>query len=344
MNPNQRATVGRDEPLSVRAREVFRDQEGRSVHTLRVAVTKDCNLRCRYCDSGREDSSNGAAPAPDRLLQAIGCLEKAFAFQKIRFTGGEPLLCPGLLPLIRGISSVGAEAVLALTTNGTLLQRWSDRLIQAGVKRFNVSLDALSPEVYSRVSGGGDVDLVLRGLRGLQSAEDAVVKLNCVLLPEENRGEWTPLTRFALRRGWELRFIERIPRPGEISRRNSDRTPFVELQRLLSQAFELRPLGRLAGTTAERYAVAGDGLSGVLGFIPAVTGSFCSDCGRLRLDSNGRLWRCLFSRRGYPLMERLETCGKDEVFDELVEYVFHKPPTPAVRDQAAMGGMCCRGG
>lgn len=283
-----------------------RDQLGRPVRDLRISVIDRCNLRCPYCmpaDLFTEDYR--FVPRPDWLsFEEIERVARVFVdagVRKLRITGGEPLLRPGLPALVRRLAAIDGVDDLALTSNGILLERMAADLAEAGLKRLTVSLDALDAAVFERMSGGrGRVDQVLAGVAAAEAAGFSAIKFNCVVQRGVNEDQVLRLVeRFRATRHVP-RFIEFM----DVGNRNGWRleqvVPSRELREMIHARWPLRALpAEYPGEVARRYGFL-DG-AGEIGFISSVTQPFCGDCSRVRLSCDGTLYTCLFASHGHNL-------------------------------------------
>ena len=279
------------------------DRRGRPLRDLRISVTDRCNLRCTYCLP--PDAELPVYLERSQLLsfEQIVRVVRACAplgVQKIRLTGGEPLLRRGLADLVAELAAVPGIDDLALTTNGTLLAAQAEALAAAGLRRVTVSLDSLDPEVFARMSGvGAQLDTVLTGIRAAQAAGLRPVKLNAVIRRGVNESGVVELARFARDEGLTLRLIEYM----DVGRSNRWRMDDVVLaERLVDRVhavFPLAPAESTPGVVATRHRYL-DG-AGELGVITAVSRPFCDECTRIRLTADGQLYTCLFAERGNDL-------------------------------------------
>ena len=220
---------------------------------------------------------------------------------KLRITGGEPLLRRDLPRLIERLAAVPGLDDIALTTNGSLLARQARALRDAGLRRVTVSLDALDPALFASLSGGrGRVDDVMRGIDAAVNAGFGPIKLNCVVQRDINDAEVVPLVAFARERGHVMRFIEYMDVGTCNGWRRERVVPSAELRDVIDARWPLRPLQpHYRGEVAERYAFV-DGV-GEVGFVSSVTAPFCGDCHRARVSADGTLYTCLFVGGGQPL-------------------------------------------
>lgn len=269
------------------------DPYGRTIDYLRISVTDRCNERCLYC---MPEGYKGWAQKADHLsanqLIAVAAAAARLGFRKFRLTGGEPLIRTDFLEIVRGIGALPGLHSLGVSTNGVKLAPLAADLAAAGVRAVNVSLDALDPERYRRLTGG-DVKAVLAGIRAAQAA-GMMVKLNCVLLRGHNEEEYRPLIRLSAEIGAPLRFIELMPLSSTdvLSEAN-----FLSVGELRTRLHAESPLEVLSdyrpGHGPARYWR--DKASGAyLGFIGAITTTdFCVDCNKLRLTADGKIRPCL---------------------------------------------------
>lgn len=294
----------------------LRDGHGRAITDLRVSVTDRCNYRCVYCRTGEHGSSNGELPIADyatmvRLMVDLG-------IEKVRLTGGEPLLRAGLLDLIRDLSNVrtafdrygeptddGTPLDLALTTNGHLLAGMARDLKQAGLNRITVSMDAVGAATFERITRvPRAMGRVLDGIHAAQDAGLAPVKVNCVLMRGFNDDQIEAFGEFARREGVILRFIEFMPLEEDRIWAPETVVREAEILERLQRVMPLIPLPANAQSeTAIRYGFA-DGV-GEIGIIAPVSRPFCGHCSRIRLTSDGKLRTCLFSQVDHDLYGRM---------------------------------------
>jgi cyclic pyranopterin phosphate synthase len=284
------------------------DARGRPLRDLRISVTDRCNFRCVYCmpkDVFGHDYP--FLPHAELLtfeeITRLVRLFKAHGVEKIRLTGGEPLLRRNLERLIEMLAGVGGLD-LTLTTNGSALAAKAAALKQAGLRRVTVSLDALDDAVFRAMN---DVDFpVARVLEGIDAAAAAglPVKVNMVVKRGVNENAILPMARRFRGSGHILRFIEYMDVGHSNGWRMDDVVPSAEVVRMIGREHPLAPVdANYAGEVAERWRYV-DG-SGEIGVISSVTQAFCSDCSRARIATDGRLYTCLFATTGYDLRAQL---------------------------------------
>jgi cyclic pyranopterin phosphate synthase len=301
------------------------DGWGRAIRSLRVSVTDRCNFRCRYCMP-----AEGLAwlPKPDvltfeeierlvRVMAAIGVCE-------VRLTGGEPLVRRDLPELVRMLAGVPGVEDLSLTTNGVLLDRLAAPLVEAGLRRVNVSLDSLSHTRFAQITRRDALDRVLRGLAEAERhPELRPIKVNCVAIRGFSEIEVPALAELARNKPYVVRFIEFMPLDAD-DRWDADRVlSGGEIRALIERRWPLEELPAKASSTARRFRFA-DG-AGELGFVSPVSEPFCSSCDRIRLTADGQLRTCLFSRTEWDLRAPLRDGASDAQLEEAIRRaVAHK--------------------
>jgi cyclic pyranopterin phosphate synthase len=271
----------------------MRDGLGRTVNYLRLSITDRCNLRCCYC----MPASGVACCGHDEILRyeellSIAQAAAALGVEKVRVTGGEPLVRKGVVDFLGQLAKVPGLKEIALTTNGVLLAPLAEQIKAAGVERLNVSLDSLDPATFAQITRGGDLRQVLMGL---ESAERAGLrlKLNMVVMRGINDHEIEKFAALSLDKPWSVRFIEYMPTIRERAWRNRVIAGSEVLERLSSRfKLELLESGRLCGP-ARPYRIAG--ARGTIGIITPMTDHFCGSCNRIRVTSTGFAKSCLLA-------------------------------------------------
>jgi cyclic pyranopterin phosphate synthase len=301
----------------------LRDRFGRAITDLRLSVTDRCNYRCVYCRTGEESVGNGELSIAE--YASIVQLMVGLGVEKVRLTGGEPLLRRGLLDLIRELAKLrtaygpdgrrteeGVPLDLAITTNGHLLASMARDLKDAGLNRITISMDAVEPATFERITRVPHAfHRVLDGIRAAQDAGLSPIKVNCVLLRGFNDDQVEGFAEFARREGVILRFIEFMPlEEGRIWSADSvvGETEILQKIARVAQWVELPP--NVASETARRYGFV-DGI-GEFGIIAPVTRPFCGHCSRIRVTSDGKLRTCLFSQVDHDLYGRIRRGESDE--------------------------------
>ena len=285
------------------------DKLSRPLRDLRISVTDKCNFRCRYCMPREKFGSDHTFLSKSEILSyeeinrfVLAC--KPLGLQKVRITGGEPLLRKDIHKLVKMISGLGIET--ALTTNGSLLSGQLSKLARSGLDRVTISLDAMDQETHSRITDSTfPVSDILEGIMEASSLGLDPVKVNCVVRRGLNESEVPKLVRKFRGTGVIVRFIEFMDvgstngwTPGQV-------VPSSEILDFLSKDFDLVPLIRDSPSdVASRWAHS-DG-SGEIGFISSVSNPFCGDCVRARLSSEGKLYTCLFSTLGHEMSDLIQ--------------------------------------
>lgn len=269
------------------------DGFGRGVTYLRLSVTDRCDLRCVYCMAEHMTFLPKAQVLTLEELDRIASAFVALGVRKLRLTGGEPLVRKGVMELIEALSrhlASGALSELTLTTNGTQLAGFAPRLAAAGVRRVNVSLDTLKPDLFRRLTRGGDLSKVLAGIEAAQAA-GLSVKINAVALKDDNAAELPELIAWAHGRGCDVTLIETMPM-GEVEADRTDQfLSLRDVRRELESYWRLEDLPLDTGGPARYVRVAETG--GRLGFITPLSHNFCEGCNRVRLTCTGTLHTCL---------------------------------------------------
>jgi cyclic pyranopterin phosphate synthase len=308
----RKAAEGRSERLI--------DKHGRAITDLRISITDRCNYKCVYCRTGNEGAVYAELPISEYLRMARVFV--SLGIEKIRLTGGEPLLRRGLLEMIRELSQLrtidGAALDLALTTNGHLLEAMAQELRDAGLSRITVSMDAVDAEKFARITRvPGSYERVLAGIRAAKRAGLDPVKVNCVLLRGFNEDQIAAFARFSRDEGVIVRFIEFMPL-------EEDRlwTPesVVSMKEIVTALESFRPVVRMAPNVASETAVRytfDDGI-GEIGIIAPVTQAFCGHCSRVRLTSDGKIRTCLFSQTDHDLYGVIQHGGSD---DDMADFI-----------------------
>jgi len=303
------------------------DSFGRVIDYLRISVTDRCNERCLYC---MPQGYRGWQRSPDHLttdeLLRVVRVAAGMGFRKFRLTGGEPLLRADLVKIVRGIAAIPGVACIGLSTNGTRLASLAGPLREAGLRTVNVSLDALDPARYRRVTGG-DIALVLAGLRAALAAGFERVKLNAVLMRGVNECEIWPLVLFAAEHDLPLRLIELMPITSSRVLQPGDFFSIEEARSLIAERDELVPVPSLylGWGPAKYYRLRQTGA--LVGFIGAMTTPhFCETCNKLRLTADGRLRPCLGDHGEVELRSVLRSPSSDDDLRECLDRAIRLKP------------------
>ncbi len=299
----------------------LQDQFGRVIRDLRISITDRCNYRCVYCRTGNEGAQFAELPLADYLRMAR--IFVALGITKIRLTGGEPLLRRDISDLVRALAQLrtteGAPLELAITTNGHLLAELARPLKNAGLSRVTVSMDAVDPERFARITRvPNGYAAVLAGLRASREAGLSPVKVNCVLLRGFNEDQVEAFGRFARDEGVTVRFIEFMPLEEGRVWKPDVVIPLTEILERMARFAPFHEVAHEPSSTARHYRF-DDGL-GEFGVIAPVTLPFCGACSRIRLTCDGKIRTCLFSLREHDLLAVLRAGGTDEELARLIEH------------------------
>ena len=302
------------------------DKFGRRITDLRLSVTDRCNYRCIYCRAGESAAPPAELPLKDYLR--IVRVFASMGIEKVRLTGGEPLLRRGLPELVRELSVLrtprGDRLELALTTNGHLLGGLARQLAVAGLDRVTVSMDAVEPETFARITRvPGSFDHVLRGLRAARAAGLGPVKVNCVVLRGWNDDQIVPFARFAREEGVIVRFIEFMPLEEDRIWAPDVVVPLDEVLQRIAAYRPLTPLPAHAPSETARRFTFDDGV-GEIGVIAPVSSSFCGACSRVRVTSDGKVRTCLFSHFDHDLYAVMHRGGSDDDMAVFLEKTIQK--------------------
>lgn len=299
------------------------DSFGRKINYLRLSVTDRCNMRCVYCmpAEGISLMKHGDILSYEELL-LIAEAAVANGIEKIRITGGEPLVRKGILHFLEQLAAIPGLKQLVLTTNALNLDTMAADLRSAGVQRLNISLDSLHPETFAAVTRGANLGRVLTGINAAENA-GLKVKLNMVVMRGVNDGEILDFVALTLKRGVTVRFIEYMPAIREAGWESRVYSGSEILQQVASRyQFAMEARDGLAGP-ASSYRI--NGAAGSFGIITPVTGHFCAECNRIRVTSSGKVRSCLFSDDSLDLHPLLVKGDRDGVAAALRAVVTCKP-------------------
>ncbi|HZQ70660.1 MAG TPA: GTP 3',8-cyclase MoaA [Terriglobales bacterium] len=325
------------------------DKFGRPIRDLRISVTDHCNYKCVYCRTGNDGAMYSDLPFADylrmtRVLVALG-------INKVRITGGEPLLRNGVVNFVRDVSQLhtpeGQPLDIALTTNGHLLAEMAKPLKDAGLRRVTVSMDAVDPDRFARITRvPNGFDSVLAGIRAARDLGLGPVKVNCVLMRGFNEDQIIPFGMFAREENVIVRFIEFMPLEED---RKWTPSTVVTLDEILHRMGEFRPLVETPhehSETARRYRF-DDGI-GEIGIIAPVSHPFCGHCSRIRITSDGKIRTCLFSVWDHDLHGLMRRGASDEQLVAFIQDVVQRKEerhhigepdfVPASRTMVHIGG------
>jgi len=294
---------------------ILRDRYGRMVTYLRVSITDRCNLRCFYCLPKDRGRSCSAEQLSFDELAAVVRAAVSLGVEKIRVTGGEPLVRPGVVDFIRTLREIPGVRDLALSTNGTLLTDYAAALKAAGLMRINISLDSLRPAVFRAISGRNDIGRVCAGIAAARTAGLQPIKLNVVVMRGVNDDELPAILEFAAEQGAQARFIEYMPL-GIGQQWDSSYVSRDEILQRIQPHLADEPARRQPGDTATYYALRN---GAEVGIISPVSCRFCDLCNRLRLTADGKLRPCLTSEGEVDLHHAL----RPEISPDALGACFH---------------------
>jgi len=300
------------------------DPHGRKINYLRLSVTDRCNMRCFYCmpKDGIIKKEHGEILSYEELL-LIAQAAVGLGIEKIRITGGEPLVRAGIVDFLSHLAEIPGLRHLALTTNGLRLAEMALDLFKAGVQRLNVSLDSLNPLTFQEITRGGDLEKVLAGLQAAEEAGFPPPKINCVIMRGVNDAEILDFADKTLSHGNSIRFIEYMPAIKEDGWQRYAISGEEVLQRIAGRyTLEQVDKGLYAGPSRD-FRI--PGARGTIGIITAVSGHFCSECNRIRVTSTGEAKGCLFSDAKTNLLPWLRPPDQDGLAAALRAIVSSKP-------------------
>src|SRR5437899_6714388 len=314
--------------------EPLRDSWGREIKSLRVSVTDKCNFRCRYCmpAEGLEWLERDELLSFEEIERLVRVLAR-MGVDEVRLTGGEPLVRRDLPVLVGMLAGTHSVSDLSLTTNGVLLDRFAGPLVEAGLKRINVSLDSLSHVRFAEITRRDALDRVLAGLAEAERyPELRPIKVNCVAIRGFTEEEVPALAELARRKPYVVRFIEFMPLDADEVWRDDQVLTGGEIRALIEEAYgPLVELPTKASSTAKRYGFS-DG-KGEVGFVNPVSEPFCSSCDRIRITADGQLRTCLFSTREWDLKTALRDGASDDDLIRLIRFaVQHKELKHRIND------------
>ncbi|KJE33249.1 GTP 3',8-cyclase [Bacillus licheniformis] len=308
-------------------REQVLDQKSRPLRDLRISVTDRCNLRCTYCMPAEIFGQDYPFLPKGELLsfEELERLAKLFVHQfgveKIRLTGGEPLMRKDMPELVGKLAGIKGIRDIAMTTNGVLLPVYADKLKKAGLKRVTVSLDSLDDERFKSINGRGvSVSKVLAGIEAAKKA-GLGVKINMVVQKGVNEKDILPMARYFKEKGHILRFIEFMDVGNTNEWNRQSVVAKADIIRIINEDMPIEPIDpNYEGEVAKRYRYL-DG-SGEIGFISSVSDAFCTTCNRARLSAKGELFTCLFASSGFDLRTLIRSGQTDQELAEAIGTVW----------------------
>ncbi len=314
---------------------LLKDSYGRAIRDLRVSLTDRCNFRCFYC------LPHGEPPiAPKEQMLSFEEIEYvceifvSLGIEKIRLTGGEPMMRRGIETLIQKLSALKPELQdLALTTNGYFLPDRAQQLKDAGLDRITISLDSLKRDVFKEMTGVDVLDRVLEGIEAAKNSGLEPIKINAVIVRGHNEDEVADFAAFARTHDVKMRFIEFMPLDSGHDWQPEQVVSGREIRDRISERFPLIPIDVQRGSeTSSRYRFA-DGAPGEIGIIAPVTEAFCGACSRIRLTADGQIRTCLFSTVEHSLRDVIRSgASRAEVIEFIEGVVLKKEPRHYIND------------
>ncbi|MBC7909626.1 MAG: GTP 3',8-cyclase MoaA [Pyrinomonadaceae bacterium] len=318
---------------------LLKDSYGRVIRDLRVSLTDRCNFRCFYCLPHGEPP---IAPKEQMLsyeeIEYVAEIFVSLGIEKIRLTGGEPMMRRDIETIIRKLSALKPGLHdLALTTNGYFLPGRAEGLKEAGLDRITISIDSLKPEVFKSMTGVDVLDRVLEGIEAAQRAGLTPIKINAVIVRGHNEDEVVDFAAFAREHDVSMRFIEFMPLDSGHDWSRADVFSGREMFERINERFPLAPLKvRRGSETSARYGFA-DGAPGEIGIIAPVTQAFCGACSRIRLTADGQIRTCLFSTVEHSLRDVVRGgATRTEIIEYIQSVVLKKEPRHYINDPEFM--------
>ena len=306
---------------------IIKDKLTRPLRDLRISVIDRCNFRCQYCMPADQFGPDFEFLPRSALLTYEEIVRAANIFvqlgvEKIRLTGGEPLLRRDLPTLVEKLAQIDGLADLALTTNGVLLPKLAWELKKAGLQRVNISLDSLDDKLFGKINGRGvAIGPVLAGIEAAKQA-GLRIKINMVVKKGLNESEIIPMAKYCKANGLELRYIEFMDVGSTNGWKMDDVVTKRQIYELLEQHFELEPVTpAYYGEVAKLYRYKDQNIN--VGFITSVSESFCSSCTRARLSANGQIFTCLFNGNGHDIRNFMRNGATDEQLSERISTIWN---------------------
>lgn len=300
------------------------DAHQRPIRDLRISVTDRCNFRCTYCMPLDEyEWIDKREILTFEEITRLATLFVRLGVEKIRLTGGEPLVRKNLDHLVASLSRVDGLKDLCLTTNAALLAEQIDSLKSAGLKRVNISIDSLDPDRFRRMTKRGDLGKVTDGIFAARAAGLAPIKLNAVIERGVNDGDIIPLVEFSREHGFAMRFIEYMDVGNSNNWTSAKLVTKKEIIDKINARYPLREVGRNQDSAPSVDYEFVDG-KGDIGVIASVTEPFCSSCTRIRLTADGKIVTCLFSQLGHDVKARLRSGASDDEIGNFLSSIWQQ--------------------
>jgi len=322
------------------------DPFGRNIDYVRLSVTDRCDLRCFYCmpKGYKEFEEPDDWLTFDEIERIIGAFTQ-LGINKVRLTGGEPLVRKNLAQLTNRLSKVSGVEDMSLSTNAVKLEKFAQPLFDSGVQRLNVSLDCVDPEKYKEITGGGKLDKVLKGLAAAKEAGFSPIKINMVVMRGINDDHIFEMIDFCAEQDFILRLIETMPMGSTGKEASLRYIPLHEIQKIIEQRYKLVPAVFPGAGPARYLSIPEKDLK--IGLITPISQHFCETCNRVRMGVNGTLYLCLGQEHQYPLRDLLrQGITDDELQQHLIKalalkplkHEFNEKPDDALRVMSVTGG------
>jgi len=298
--------------------KTIKDKFGREIRYLRVSVTDRCNFRCKYCMPTHdfEHISHNEILSYEQMLFAVDVFSE-LGVQKVRVTGGEPLVRKGIGEFLESIGRIKGVEEVTLTTNGSLLMKHTETIKKAGIQRINVSLDSLKKEKYAEITGGFDLDKIIDGIKHAQRSGIGPIKTNMVVIKGYNDDEILDFCEFSAKNKIITRFIEFMP-VGNFGEWKQENIIYgKDIVDIIKSRYELTELKKIKfGGPAKNYELSNGAMIGV---ITPISNHFCNECDKLRLTSDGKLRPCLLSDAEIDLKESIINKDRDGLKKAIAE-------------------------
>jgi cyclic pyranopterin phosphate synthase len=305
---------------------VAKDAYGRAMTYLRISLTDRCNFRCVYCMPalGMKFQPKDEHLTDDELLRLVGLFARV-GVTKIRLTGGEPTIRRGIVELVRGIKSFPGISEVSMTTNALLLGRLAGDLAAAGLDRVNISIDTLDPVRFKEMTRGGRLDFVWQGIEAADAVGLRPIKLNTVVVKDQNDHEVGDLAALTIDRPWQVRFLEIMPLEGVGDVHDDGLVSSEKTRSRLEARFgPLQPVATDAADPARLWKI--PGAAGTIGFISPVSEPFCAACNRVRLTADGKLRLCLLRPDEGDLRDVMRSGADDAALERAIRAAIWRKP------------------
>ncbi len=301
------------------------DNHGRTIDYLRLAVTDRCNLRCFYCmpEDGIQFLKKDALLSYEELLRLMRLLAQE-GISKIRITGGEPFLRKDLVSFLENLSAIEGINKIAITTNGTITLRHLDALVHMGIRSFNLSIDSIDKARFEKITRRDSFDEVWSCFEQMSAREDIELKLNCVVMADQNIEDIIPMVRLTQEKNISVRFIEEMPFNGDGKFNKETHWNYIKILQHIESTFgKAIKLDDGKNSTSLNYGL--EGFAGSFGIIPAYTRSFCGSCNRLRLTPQGSIKTCLYDDGIFNIRDIMRAGATDnEIIAAVKEACSHR--------------------